>query len=407
MKIAAVVFALFPLRRLSPAASVRCPRSGDDGSRQRSAARAGRASCRLSAAPDRLRGEQGDEQRVDARSRRRGAEPVRLSDPGMFEAATSARWSADGKSVFVLGKVKDDSVKDDSTQVWRLTSARNGKSTTFEAQRVTALPLDVSGFKLSPDGKQIVLSVDVFHRLCRPGLHEKAARRTRQTRPAAGSTTSCSSATGIPGPTGARSQLFIADVPGHGSADRHRTAAADPRHRRRRAVQAVRRRQRVRVLAGRQDRVLRRAHRRQDRAVVDQLRCLFGAGRRLGAAEEPDRRESRPGMPTRCRRPTARRLYYLAMKRPASRPTASASWRSIWPAARRARSIRNGTARPARCSCRRTAETLYTTTDDEGDHALFAIDVGSGKVDKAGAPMATVDGFDRRRQPHRARAQRR
>ena len=38
-------------------------------------------------------------------------------------------------------------------------------------------------------------------------------------------------------------------------------------------------------------------------------------------------------------------------------------------------------------------KTLYTTADDNGDHALFAIDIGSGKATRLGAP-GQVEDFD-------------
>jgi hypothetical protein len=122
----------------------------------------------------------------------RKAEPVNVSKQAGLVPATSPRWSPDGQHLYVLGKGKDDA----TTQVWQLSLERSGKGddgrtadhvTTVTSQmanesktqllqreesgkggyrrdirRITNLPLDVGGFKLSPDGRQILLSVEVF-----------------------------------------------------------------------------------------------------------------------------------------------------------------------------------------------------------------------------------------------------
>ncbi len=95
--------------------------------------------------------------------------PLRLTEPALN--ATSPRWSADGRSLFFLAP------KDDVMQVWRLdvgaalaAAQRTGKSVMqdgFDAARsgaapVTVFPLDVNNFKLSPDGKKLVVSLDVY-----------------------------------------------------------------------------------------------------------------------------------------------------------------------------------------------------------------------------------------------------
>ncbi|MEK6805854.1 MAG: S9 family peptidase [Pseudomonadota bacterium] len=59
--------------------------------------------------------------------------------------SSDARWAPDGKSVYFLS----------DSQVWR--QAIGGK-----AQQVTRLPLDVNTFMLSPDGKRLALSMEVF-----------------------------------------------------------------------------------------------------------------------------------------------------------------------------------------------------------------------------------------------------
>ncbi len=63
---------------------------------------------------------------------------------------SNPRWSADGKTVWFL------SSRSDSSQIWRIPIDGG------EAQPFTDLPLDVTGFNLSPQGDRIALAMDVF-----------------------------------------------------------------------------------------------------------------------------------------------------------------------------------------------------------------------------------------------------
>jgi dipeptidyl aminopeptidase/acylaminoacyl peptidase len=63
---------------------------------------------------------------------------------------TSPVWAPDGKSVYFM------SSRGGSSQVWRIALAGG------EAEQVTRLPLDVGGFKLFPDGKRLVVTMDVW-----------------------------------------------------------------------------------------------------------------------------------------------------------------------------------------------------------------------------------------------------
>ncbi|WP_313914121.1 S9 family peptidase [Tahibacter sp.] len=95
--------------------------------------------------------------------------PLRLTAEGASSAGP--RWSADGRSIFYTA------VQDGVNQLWRIDVApalsqreqdkqalmRNA----FEAAPAAAivssgLPVDVGSFKLSPDGKHVLLSLDVF-----------------------------------------------------------------------------------------------------------------------------------------------------------------------------------------------------------------------------------------------------
>ena len=78
-----------------------------------------------------------------------GSQPARrlTSHP---ENDTSPAWSPDGKRVYFL------SSRGGSSQVWRI--AVDGG----EAEQVTRLPLDVGGFKLFADGQRMVVTIDVW-----------------------------------------------------------------------------------------------------------------------------------------------------------------------------------------------------------------------------------------------------
>jgi Tol biopolymer transport system component len=66
------------------------------------------------------------------------------------ENDTDPRWSADGKYVYFA------STRSGSAQVWRIAVAGG------EAEQVTKLPLDINGFTLFPDGKRLVVAIDVY-----------------------------------------------------------------------------------------------------------------------------------------------------------------------------------------------------------------------------------------------------
>jgi dipeptidyl aminopeptidase/acylaminoacyl peptidase len=79
----------------------------------------------------------------------KNAQPQRLTDKSVD--ANSPRWSADGKSVYYLAKGGD------AMQLWRRSALDNSAPL-----QVTKLALDVNNYKLSPDGKRLLLSIDVF-----------------------------------------------------------------------------------------------------------------------------------------------------------------------------------------------------------------------------------------------------
>jgi dipeptidyl aminopeptidase/acylaminoacyl peptidase len=67
-------------------------------------------------------------------------------------ADTNPRWAPDGKSLYFL------STRSGSTQVWRIPVP----GTEQQALQVTDLPFDVSNLTVSPDGKRIAFSLEVY-----------------------------------------------------------------------------------------------------------------------------------------------------------------------------------------------------------------------------------------------------
>ena len=76
-----------------------------------------------------------------------GGTPQRLTAADIN--ASSPNWSADGSAVYFVA------AKDGTSQLWR-------QSLRGKAEAVTSLPLDVDNYALSPDGKQLLVSMQVF-----------------------------------------------------------------------------------------------------------------------------------------------------------------------------------------------------------------------------------------------------
>ncbi len=85
----------------------------------------------------------------------KGGQPVKLVDKG-----SSARWSADGHSLYYVAAA------DGVAQLWRLDLGEGKGGLNLDAHaapaQVSHAPLDLGGYKLSPDGKSVLLSYEVY-----------------------------------------------------------------------------------------------------------------------------------------------------------------------------------------------------------------------------------------------------
>jgi dipeptidyl aminopeptidase/acylaminoacyl peptidase len=309
-----------------------------------------------------------------------GGSPVRITDEAMSVSAPA--WSADGKSLYFTA------AKDGVGQLWRVAA---GGGTAAPA---TDFPLDVNGFKLSPDGEHVLVSIDVFPECSGEADVLACTRGKLDARDA-------EKASGVlydklfvrhwdTWSDGRRSQLFIADL----------DAAGKPG--------------KLHLLSRGIDGDI------PSKPFGDASEYAFSAdGKtvyfdvRIAGTSEPwstnfDIYSVPVHGPYEARNLSAanpawdgfplpaadgRTLYYLAMKRPGfeadrfaimALDLASGESREIAPDWDRS-------ASPLAMSP--DGKTLYTTTNDQGANALFAIDVASGKASKR-VGEGTVTGFD-------------
>ena len=345
--------------------------------------------------------------------------PFKLND-ATLPAASSPRWSPDGKHIYVLGKAKGDA----TTQVWRLSLEQSGKGddrrtadhvTTVEARaaddsktqllqkvqsgksgyrhdilRITNLPLDVGSFRLSPDGRQILLSADVFTDCADLACTKKRNDETAANKASGRLYDKLFIRHWDTWADGTRSQLFIADLPeGLG-------AIAEPRLL-------------TRGIDG--DVPSKPFGDDSEYAFSPDGKTVYFDARIAGKTEPwstnfdvysvPADASAAPKNLTAANLawdsaplPSAdgKTLYYLAMKR----PTFEADRFGIMAldlATGKSREIDPKWDRSASAlQLSKDGKTLYTTTDDNGDHALFAVDIGGGKATKIGA-AGQVEGF--------------
>ncbi|MDE0853313.1 MAG: S9 family peptidase [Nevskia sp.] len=296
----------------------------------------------------------------------RDAQPERLTAKG--SNADTPRWSPDGKTLYFL------SSRSGTTQVWRLDAGLG------EARQVTSLPLEVNNFVIAPDGRRLALSLDVF-----PDCADLACTKKRLDDRAA------NKASGTlydrlfirhwdSWADGRRSQLFIAELDAGGA------VSAEPRW----------------ITRGIDGDI-------PSKPFGDETEYCFSPdgktvyfGARIAGSSEPwstnfdlyavpadggaAPRNLTPDNPAWDAWPVlskdGTRLYYLAMKRPGFEADrfgimeldlASGSRREIDPQwDRSAGAIRLSP----------DGRSLYTLAEDQGERALFRVDIHSGKVSR-------------------------
>jgi dipeptidyl aminopeptidase/acylaminoacyl peptidase len=302
-----------------------------------------------------------------------------------FVNATSPRWSPDGKFVYALAKAKDE-----TTQLWRVGTEAGGAKTKTTWERVTNLPLDVANFKLSPDGKQVLLSIDVFTDCAGPACTKKRQDEKSSSKASGKLYDKLFIRHWDTWADGTRGQLFIADVPAGGG------TIAEPRLL-------------TRGIDG--DVPSKPFGDDNEYAFAPDGKTVYFDVRIAGKTEPwstnfdiysvPADGSAAPKNLTAANLawdsaplPSAdgKTLYYLAMKRPTfegdrfgimALDLASGKSREIDPKWDRSAGA---------MQLSKDGKTLYTSADDNGDHALFAVDVGSGAAKKLGAP-GQVEGF--------------
>ncbi len=77
-----------------------------------------------------------------------GGDAVKL--PISTGGASAGRWAADGQALYFL------SARGGSNQIWRADAAGNA------AVQVTTYPVDVAAFRVSPDGRNLIVSLPIF-----------------------------------------------------------------------------------------------------------------------------------------------------------------------------------------------------------------------------------------------------
>jgi dipeptidyl aminopeptidase/acylaminoacyl peptidase len=294
------------------------------------------------------------------------ARPVRLTAQGVD--SDSPRWSPDGRTLFFL------SSRSGSNQVWRLDEGAG------EARQVTRLPLAVNNFRVAPDGRHLLLSLDVF-----PDCADLACTKKRLDESAA------SKADGRlyhrlfvrhwdTWSDDRRAQLFLATLDADGA------VSGEPRW----LTQGIDGDIPSKPFGDDAE----YAFSPDGKTVYFNVR-IAGAGEPWstnfdiyvvpadGSAPPRNLTAANPAwdadpLPSR----DGRKLYYLAMKRPGFESDrfaimeldlASGATRELDPSWDRSAGALQLSA---------DGRTLYTTADDQGEHPLFELNIKNGKVEK-------------------------
>jgi dipeptidyl aminopeptidase/acylaminoacyl peptidase len=306
-----------------------------------------------------------------------GGKPQRLTEKNLN--ASGPRWSADGSGVYFLAP------KDGTSQLWQV-PAKGGA-----ARQITWSPIDVDNFKFAPDGKRVLLSIGVFADCDTLACTKKKLDATKADKASGTVYDKLFVRHWDTWSDGRRSQLFITDLGGDGRIE------GEPR-----------------LLTKGIDGDVPSKPFGDDSEYAfspDGATVYFNA--RIAGKSEPwstnfdiysvaadgsaapkNLTADNPawdGYPLASA--NGKTLYYLAMKRAGF----EADRFGIW-----AIDLATGTKREIDPQWDRSAsalkesadgKTLYTTSDDKGEHPLFAVDVATGKVARV-VEGGSVMGFD-------------
>jgi dipeptidyl aminopeptidase/acylaminoacyl peptidase len=291
----------------------------------------------------------------------------------VVEKGASARWAPDGKSIYYVAP------KDGTAQVFHraFDAGQGGKGlalTAASGDAITDAPLDVNAYKVSPDGSKILLSYEVFTD-CADLSCTKERLDGREKDKSTGTVyDKLFVRHWDTWADGRRAQLFIADA----------NAPSQP----------------VLLSKGIDGDVPSKPFGSEDEFTFSpDGKTVYFDARIAGTTEPwstnfdlysvPADGSANPANLTADNKawdanplvsPDGKTLYYTAMKEPGS----EADRFGIW-----ALDLASGSKREIDPSWDRSAgtlqisadgKTLYTTTDDNGQHPLFAIDVATGKV---------------------------
>jgi dipeptidyl aminopeptidase/acylaminoacyl peptidase len=279
------------------------------------------------------------------------------SDPA---SDTSAAWAPDGSAIYFL------STRSGSSQVWKLPLGGG------EAQQVTSLPLDVGSFVVSPDGTKLALAMEVF-----PGVSPADTRKRLDDN-------AKNKATGRihdrlffrhwdSWADGRRSHVFVLPISGGEPVDVMKAMDADAPSK---------------PFGGSDEYAF----------TPDGRSIVFGA-RDVGRSEAwstnfdlfvaPIDGSVAPRNLTAANlawdaypsfSPDGSTLAYLAMQRPGYEADRFRVVLRQWPEGIERVLTESWDRSPGDLQWSPDGKTLYATADDLGNHALFAIDVASGKV---------------------------
>jgi dipeptidyl aminopeptidase/acylaminoacyl peptidase len=279
------------------------------------------------------------------------------SDPA---ADTDAAWSPDGEAVYFL------SSRSGSTQVWKLPLSGG------EAVRITDLPLDVGSFIVSPDGRRLALAMEVY-----PGTSPADTKKKQDE-------IAKNPATGRiydelfirhwdTWADGRRSHVFVVPVDGGEPVDVMKAMDADTPSK---------------PFGG-----------NEEYAFTPDGRSIVFGTKDVGRSEAwstnfdlfvaPIDGSTAPRNLTAANpawdaypsfSPDGKTLAYTAMKRPGYEADRFRIVLRSWPDGAERLLTESWDRSPGDLQWSPDGRTIYATADDLGNHALFAIDVASGKV---------------------------